>query len=247
MERTMTARRVSTIRKIGWLGVASMLSLALLAPAANAAEGNPPSVECAGYTYYFKIDTGDLNEATYADGDADVVTNWPGQEITLSDIAEGGQTFDWSSTEAVSQVVHKEGSQEFATVYDPAVWAGSVADMSQQGISHITFCGNPVTTTTTDTTTTETTTTDTTTTETTTTDTTTTETTTTDTTETTSTTSSISVGGITFEPTVTLPPSDTLDTPSEPAGSTWRLLLIAMAGLLAAVMVLTPARVRNRR
>jgi len=242
MERSHTARRVSTIRKVGWLSVASMLALALLAPAASANEGNPPSVECAGYAYYFKIDNGVLTESTYAEGDADVVTNWAGQEITISNIADGGQTFDWSSALPVSQVVTKEGATEYPEPFNPPVFEGSVADEIQQGLSHITFCGDDPTTTTT--TTTETTTTETTTTETTTTETTTTETTTT---ETTTTTPSQSVLSETGTPSVTLPPTDSIAGSSAPADGTWRIALIALAALLASVLVLSPARVGNSR
>jgi len=60
------------------------------------------------------------------------------------------------------------------------------------------------------------------------------------------------VGGITGtpKPRVTLPPTDTFDaTSSAPTGGSWRLVLLAMAGLLGAALVLTPsqARVRSRR
>jgi len=37
MERSLTAKRVSTVRRVGWLSVASMLALALLAPTASSA------------------------------------------------------------------------------------------------------------------------------------------------------------------------------------------------------------------
>jgi hypothetical protein len=35
MERTSSVKRVSTVRRFGWFGVASMLALALLAPSAG--------------------------------------------------------------------------------------------------------------------------------------------------------------------------------------------------------------------
>jgi hypothetical protein len=54
------------------------------------------------------------------------------------------------------------------------------------------------------------------------------------------------VGGATGTPGVpgiTLPPTDTLGAaPSAPAGDSWRLILLAMAGLMGAALVLTPAR-----
>jgi hypothetical protein len=55
------------------------------------------------------------------------------------------------------------------------------------------------------------------------------------------------VGGATGTPGVpgvTLPPTDTLSAgPSAPAGDGWRLILLAMAGLMAAALLVTPARV----
>jgi hypothetical protein len=57
------------------------------------------------------------------------------------------------------------------------------------------------------------------------------------------------VGGATGTPRVTLPPSDTIDrTSSEtPAGDGWRLIFLGMAGMLAAALVLTPARIVVRK
>jgi hypothetical protein len=58
------------------------------------------------------------------------------------------------------------------------------------------------------------------------------------------------VGGITGtpKPRTTLPPTDTLTgtSPSAPANQSWRLILLAMAGLLGAALVLTPAQARAR-
>lgn len=51
------------------------------------------------------------------------------------------------------------------------------------------------------------------------------------------------VGGATGTPNITLPPTDaTLDGAAPATGESWRLILLAMAGLLAAVLLLTPAR-----
>ena len=59
------------------------------------------------------------------------------------------------------------------------------------------------------------------------------------------------VGGATGTPKarVTLPPTDTIDgvAPSTPAGDGWRLVLLGMAGMLAASLMLTPARVAIRK
>ena len=56
------------------------------------------------------------------------------------------------------------------------------------------------------------------------------------------------VGGATGTPGVTLPPTDTLTGgPIAPAGDGWRLILLAMAGLMAAALLMTPARVVVRK
>ena len=47
---------------------------------------------------------------------------------------------------------------------------------------------------------------------------------------------------------MTLPPTDTLTAgPIAPAGDGWRLILLAMAGLMAAALLVTPARVVVRK
>jgi hypothetical protein len=51
------------------------------------------------------------------------------------------------------------------------------------------------------------------------------------------------VGGATGRPAITLPPTDTLGTTtSAPASDNWRVILLAMAGLMGAALVLTPTR-----
>jgi hypothetical protein len=39
-----------------------------------------------------------------------------------------------------------------------------------------------------------------------------------------------------------LPPTDTIGGPSSPSAEGWRVALIVMAGILAAVLVITPKR-----
>jgi hypothetical protein len=49
-------------------------------------------------------------------------------------------------------------------------------------------------------------------------------------------------------PAVTLPPTDTLSGSTQaPAGESWRLILLAMAGILATTLLLTPAMSPARR
>ena len=271
-------------RTAGWLAVAGLLSAALIAPTTAFAEGSNPASECEGYTLYFKIQA--PSDGVYENGDAGVETNWSGQVITVSNAADGNQQFDWAATQVVLKVTVKYGNQHFHGSIAPDGLSGTVDNNNQNAISHVTWCGSPVTTTTTtdttstettDTTSTETTettdtettstteTTDTTstvTTETTDTETTDTVTTTTDTsstttsqtTETTQTTETVvtpegSVEAETGTPDVTPPSTDTgsISGPSSPSGSAWQLLLVAMAGLLATVLLLTPAPEARKR
>ncbi|MFH1474839.1 MAG: DUF5979 domain-containing protein [Chloroflexota bacterium] len=61
---------------------------------------------------------------------------------------------------------------------------------------------------------------------------------------------SAEVLGATGRPNITPPPTDTLPTSGTPGGDSWRIALLAIAGLLAMVLLLTPAtpaRARRRR
>ena len=53
------------------------------------------------------------------------------------------------------------------------------------------------------------------------------------------------VGGETGTPVATLPPTDTLAGDAQPSPESWRLVLAAIAGLLAGILVLTPNRRRR--
>ena len=58
------------------------------------------------------------------------------------------------------------------------------------------------------------------------------------------------VGGATATPRITPPPTSTLPTSGTPSGDTWRVALLAIAGLLATLLLLapaTPATARRRR
>jgi hypothetical protein len=251
--------RSSAMRMIGWLAVASMLAVALLGPSAapilanhvtptDPGTGNP---DCAslGYSLTFKIDTGDLEEKTYTDADSEVVTDWDGQEITIDNISDDGQTFDWSSTLPVSAVLVKAGNDNHALyTYDPPATGdtGLTHGAGQQGISHVSFCGdaeepsNPPS-----------------------------EEPSTPPSEEPSTPPSEEpstppsgseeptqseepspsfsggVNPITGAP--TLPPTDGISAAAQPGSDTWRVLLVVMAALLASIMVLTPNRSSVRR
>jgi hypothetical protein len=262
MEPTI-AKRASTVRKFGWLGVASMLALALLAPAASVAAasvaptypaGNPTCTDLnPAWTLSFKIDTGDLENRAYAWNEGlPVTSNWTGQTITISGLSDGGQTFDWSSTLPVNGVLVKAASDNNALyTYNPAVTGDTdlTHGLGQQAISHLLFCGNPTPPVTAPPVTAP------------------------------PVTAppvtappvtappvtappvtappvtappitaapSQQVLAVTGAPTVTLPPTDSLGGTAGPSDGSWRLALMAMAALLASVLVLTPARATNRR
>jgi hypothetical protein len=282
---TRSGGRTSRARWLAWLAVAGLTTAALFAPATVSADDhvtitNPeiknPSCEDLGYSLEFKIDTGDLENKTYTLATPKVTGNWTGQEITLSNVSGDGQTFDWSATIAVWAVLVKAGDDNHALyTYDsPATSdSGLTKGADQQGISHVSFCGNAVVPTPTPTdeptpTPTE-------------------EPTPTPTEEPTPTptvppteeptptptvppteeptptptpegsvaptestpptdaptaTPTGDVGGATGTPATTLPPTDALDGTSSP-GESWRLIVLAMAGILAAALLLTPARV----
>jgi len=302
METTSRARRrATTFRRIGWLAVAAMTTLALVGPAAgpvaaagptDPGPGNPTCTDVnSAWTLQFKIDTGTLENRTYEwDEGLPVVSNWTDQAISISGLSGGGQTFNWSSTLPVSGVLVKAGNDNHAlyTYIPPATSdTGLTHGPNQQVISHVTFCGTvgtTTTTTTTDSTTTTDTTTGTTTATTTatttqatttqatttqatttqatttqatttqaTTQATTTQATTTQATTTQATTTEGDQGGVlgaTATPNATPPPTDTLPTSGTPGGDSWRLALLAIAGLLATLLLLapaTPAKARRRR
>lgn len=64
---------------------------------------------------------------------------------------------------------------------------------------------------------------------------------------TTSTANTGGVAGVTSAPTTTPPPTSTGGPTGTPNDGTWRIALIAMAGLLATILVMTPATARRRR
>jgi len=51
---------------------------------------------------------------------------------------------------------------------------------------------------------------------------------------------------VTGTPDITPPPTDTLAPAPSPSNDSWRLVLIGMAGILAAVLLLTPAPAKRR-
>jgi hypothetical protein len=138
--------RMAVVRWAAWLTAACLVMVAVWAPAALANPGgNPPRVECDGYALYFKIDDitdAGVNAGTYTRTSAHVETNWTGQAITIASVGQDGQSFDWTSTLAVSKVVWKEGTTISSSMAGLPGKSGSVADLVKQGLSHVTFCGD---------------------------------------------------------------------------------------------------------
>ena len=231
MERNHTARRISVIRKVGWLSVASMLALAMLAPAAAPALAAGQSVTiCHG--------TGS-NSNPY-------VTESP--SVQSNGATEGQLTGGHSNH---TGPLWFDGTQDdwgdiIPPYYYPATnffFLGLNWTVAGQAIFN-NGCATPTTTTTT--TGTSTTTSSTTSTSTTST---TTGSTTTSTSTTTSSTTTPSQGVLaeTDVPTVSLPPTDGFSGSSTPSSESWRMLLIVAAALLASVMVMAPTRAASRR
>jgi hypothetical protein len=227
--------RSSKFKAMGWLAAAGLLGAALVAPATAfaVAGGNPPSVECEGHDFYLKIDNvgeGGVSAGDYTDGTANVETNWDGQTITISNVTDGGQSFAWASTEVVSHVVSKEGDSEFANDSGLPGTSGSVVGQIQQGLSHVTFCGDAaepeVTPTPTPTA----------------------AATPTPTPAATPTATPEPEGSVEAEtgtPEVTPPPTDSLSS-GTPSSDGWQIVLLAMAAVLGTALVLAPAK-RSRR
>jgi hypothetical protein len=271
---TRTRAHPRLARKLSWLVVASLAGAALFAPSVRAASVAPIF---PGGTLGSNPTCSDL-AAAYGNGqtwlELEKIDGMPADgtygEITISDVS--GQTFSWSSTVGVDAVLVKAGNDNHAVyVYAPtADSAESFGDtnlthgQNQQGTSHVSFCydtSNPPPPPTdappTDTPPTDAPPTDTPPTDAPPTDTPPTDAPPTDTPPTEppdggvlpTATPAGGVAGSTGTPNVTLPPTDTLGTATTaPAGDGWRLILLAMAGIVAGALLLTPAStVVNRK
>lgn len=156
-------RRASMFRRIGWLAIAAMATLALAGPAAGPVLGAsvPPifiegaaNVSCSdlddtygnGQTWSeFKLQGDDLADGAYTIGDL---------TVTISNFTAPGEqgSFDWSSSFGVDAVLVKTGvAGKNLYVYDPPAESFGDTDLrtptgSGNGFSHISFCydaGNP--------------------------------------------------------------------------------------------------------
>ena len=225
MELNHTARRISVIRKVGWLSVASMLALAMLAPAAA------PALALTGQSVDICHGTGsDSNPyiaespSVQANGATEAVLTG-GHSNHVGPVWFDGIKVAWG--DIIPPYIYALNGYSFPGLN----WTTAGQAIFNNG------CNIPSTTTTT--TTTSTTTTGTSTTSSTTTSTT--------TTGTTTTTPAQSVLAETDVPVVTLPPTDGMSGSTGPSSDSWRMLLIVAAALLASLMVMAPTKVASRR
>jgi len=268
MQTSYTRRRSSLGRRLSWLAVAAITTVALAAPgsAVMAASVTPIPISndanptCGEYNVLYGGSQSWLE--TKKDPPTAGVINVAGfGTITVSNVANN--SFDWSSTFGIDAVLVKAGSSKHNLyVYAPtAVSAEAFGDTglvpqsgTGNGISHISFCWdvdpeptptptpeptptpqptpqptpNPTPT---------------------------------PTPVPTPTPTPVPTPEPTPEPTptgevlaetgapaVTLPPTDTLSGSAQaPTGDSWRLILLAMAGILATTLLLTPAMAPARR
>lgn len=256
-------------RRLAWLGVLGLTMAALAGPAAAPAAAasvapiaisNNASPTCADYDGTFGGGQTWLEVKKDPPGNGTI--NVPGfGTITISNFQQSDATdpgsFDWSSTFGIDAVLVKAGSSKHNLyVYAPtAASTESTGDTelepqagSGNGISHISFCydaGTPPTPSPTPTPTATPTPTPTAT-----------PTGTPGPTPTPTATPTGGVGGATGTPgggvggatsDPTLPSTSTLDSGAGSPGDGWRLVLLAMAGLLAVALLLTPARAVIRK
>jgi hypothetical protein len=233
MELTQSAKRVATVRRLGWLSVASMLALALVAPTspALAAQGqsvdichgtgsdsNPyiaesPSVQSQGATEG-ELTGGHSNHIgpVWFDG---IEVEW-GDIIPPYDyVRTDGSIFHFAGLNwtAEGQAIFNNEC-DIPVVTDPppptptptpfvATPTPFVATPTPFVATPTPFVATP--------------------------------------------TPFQSVQAETGTPSVTLPPTDAFTGTAAPSGDSWRMFLIAMAALLASVLVMTPAKATSRR
>jgi hypothetical protein len=132
MERSLTARRVSTVRRIGWLTVASMLALALLAPSAGVVNA------LTGAVYTSNEDGSIINANIYGTKDDVYLTGGPCQGG--SHLAAGDYYFEVSSPNGVLLSSDSIGQRKFSVAANGFI---SAADASHA--THAVTCTPPVT------------------------------------------------------------------------------------------------------
>ena len=114
MEGTSSVKRVSTVRRFGWLGVASMLALALLAPSAGVVSA------LSGAVYTSNIDGSIINANIYDSKSAVYLTGGPcngGSHLAAGDyyFQVSSPSGDLLSSDAIGQRKFTVGANGFIT------------------------------------------------------------------------------------------------------------------------------------
>jgi LPXTG-motif cell wall-anchored protein len=105
--------------------------------------GNPTCGQF-GYDFEFKIDEEPEEGKTYTDAAL-------GIEVEITDVTEGDpMTFSFESNIAISAVFVKSGNGGILYTFDPPTTVGTDLESPNDSISHVSFCWNEDTTTTTE-------------------------------------------------------------------------------------------------
>jgi LPXTG-motif cell wall-anchored protein len=97
-----------------------------------------------GYDFEFKIDEQPVEGTVYDDPDSDLV-------VTITDVTEGDpMTFSFTTNIAVSAVFVKSGNGGILYTFDPPTTVGTDLESPNDSISHVSFCWDEDTTTTTE-------------------------------------------------------------------------------------------------
>ena len=112
-------------------------------PSSSIVTGNPTCGDF-GFDVEFKIDEQPVEGETYSDTDL-------GIEVTITDVTDGDpMTFSFTSNIAVSAVFVKAGNGGILYTFDPPTTVGTDLASPKDSISHVSFCWNEDTTTTTE-------------------------------------------------------------------------------------------------
>ena len=153
MQTSLLQRRSRLGRRLSWLVVASMTTVALVGPSASSVSAASVAPNFIGESFGKNPTCEDLDGA-FGGGqtwtELEKIDGMPANgvygEITISGVS--GQTFSWSSTVGVDAVLVKAGSDNH-NLYVYAANGAAVESFgdtnlthgpNQQGTSHVTFC-----------------------------------------------------------------------------------------------------------
>jgi LPXTG-motif cell wall-anchored protein len=114
------------------------------APTGEPVEGNPTCADLGDFDHEFKIDEQPVEGMTYDDPNSDF-------SVTITDVTEGNpMTFSFVANTPVSAVFVKSGAGGLLYTFDPPTTTGTDLASPNDSISHVSFCWNEETTTTTE-------------------------------------------------------------------------------------------------